>query len=83
MPGDRPIQLASQPSPSCNGIFVVCSSYICRSSESSVAQPNAAEVVQAIAAATNTPAETASKMYVDTVASRRRASSPGHRCRTC
>src|ERR1700738_4602116 len=62
VPRDRPIQLASQPSPSCNGIFVVCSSYICRRSDSTIAQPNAVQVVQAIAAETNTPAETVSEM---------------------
>ncbi|WP_133662105.1 DUF3562 domain-containing protein [Paraburkholderia sp. BL10I2N1] len=70
VPRDRPIQLASQPPPSCNGIFVVCSSCICRRSRSTFPQPNAEEAVQAVAAETDTPAETVSKMYVDTVASR-------------
>jgi hypothetical protein len=60
-----------------------CSPYSCRPAASTIAQPSAEEVGHAIAAETNTPAKAGSKMYADTVTSRRRASSPGHRCRTC
>ena len=59
---DRPIQLAPRPLASCNGIFVVCSSCIRRHPQSTLPQPSAEDVVRAIAAETNTPAEPASKM---------------------
>jgi hypothetical protein len=59
-----------------------CSPYGFRHS-ATIAQPSAEEGGHAIAAETNTPAEAGSKMYADTVTSRRRDSSVGHRCRTC